>query len=118
LASCWAIGRNSVDATNAFLIRSAAAEGPLFRLRLAVVLFPLVVAVAFLADEVFEVAAVALALLLDLCVVELEAVFGVSEESDDCERTGTTGSKATKTPTKTRGAGTKNDEKRDFMVSL
>jgi hypothetical protein len=48
----------------------------------------------------------------------VEAVFGFSEESGDCERTGTAGSKATKTPTKTRGAGTKNDKKRDFMVSL
>jgi hypothetical protein len=45
------MGRNSVDATNAFLIRSAAAEGRRFRLTLD--FFPLVV-VVFLAEEVFD----------------------------------------------------------------
>jgi hypothetical protein len=46
------MGRNSVDATNAFLIRSAAAEGRRFRLTLD--FFPLAVVVVFLAEEVFD----------------------------------------------------------------
>jgi hypothetical protein len=48
------MGRNSVDATKAFLIRSASAEGRRFRLRLTLDFFPLVVAVVFLAEEVFD----------------------------------------------------------------
>ena len=81
------------------------------------VFFPLCVAVVPFAEVVFEVAD-AFDWLLDLWLLVEEVVLGVSGESDDCERTGTTGSKATKTPAKTRGAGIKNNGKRDFMVSL
>jgi hypothetical protein len=112
------MGRNSVDATNALRMRNASAEGRRFRLRLTVDFFLLAVPVVFLAEVAFLEEAAGFDWLLDLCVVDVEEALGVSDESDDCERTGTMGNKATKTPAKTRGAGTKNDEKQNFMVSL
>jgi hypothetical protein len=77
------MGRNSVDATNAFLIRSARADGRLFRLLLTVFVpfFRCVVIVAFFVAVVFFDVTAGFAFWLVLEEGADEASFWLSVES-------------------------------------
>jgi hypothetical protein len=114
VANCWAIGRSSLEATKALLMRIARAEGR--RLCRAVSLDREPLRAGF-ADAVVFFAPVC-AVLFELVLDEL-ALPGLAGVSDDCAAAIKTSNPAASAPRKTRAriSAAKGDDK-DFIRSL
>jgi hypothetical protein len=112
VASCWAIGRNSVDATNALLIRTARGDGRRFRLRLTVFFLPYAGAVFFAVEVFFDDGAVFWPFW-----EAVEAGFVLSANSEDCAATGMETSNERSVAVSKRAAAAKTGDMRDRINS-